>query len=128
MLQQPGTNLIQLTFLIYGLHLFSAITGVLTSAFVVTAFLTGWPSILAVILNYVKREETRGTYLESHFRWQIRTFWFALLWLGIGAILVFTLIGIPLAWVLVVVVGLWVLYRMLRGLSRLMDQQAMPVD
>jgi uncharacterized membrane protein len=128
MQQQPTPNMIQLTYLIYGLHLFSAINGVLTSAFVVTAFLSGWPSILAVLLNYVKRDATRDTYLESHFRWQIRTFWFALLWLVVGAILVFTIIGIPLAWIMVVLVGLWVLYRMLRGVSRLIDAEAMPVD
>jgi len=107
MSQQPSPNLVQLTYLIYGLHLFSAINGVLTSAFVVTAFLSGWPSILAVLLNYVKRDATRGTYLESHFRWQIRTFWFAFLWLLIGMLLVFTVIAIPLAWIMVVFVGLW---------------------
>ena len=126
--QSPNSNLVNLTYLIYGLHLFSAVNGVLTSAFVVTAFLSGWPSILAVLLNYVKRDATRGTYLESHFRWQIRTFWFALLWLVIGAILVVTIIGIPLAWILVMLVGLWVLYRMIRGVARLMDDAPMPVD
>jgi uncharacterized membrane protein len=128
MQQDPNDNMVKLTYLIYGLHLFSAINGVLTSALVVTAFLSGWPSILAVLLNYVNREATRGTYLESHFRWQIRTFWFALLWLFVGAILVFTIIGIPLAWILVVVIGLWVLYRMLRGVARLMNQEPMPFD
>lgn len=126
MQQSPSTNMVNLTYLIYGLHLFSAVNGVLTSAFVVTAFLSGWPSILALILNYVNRDATRGTYLDSHFRWQIRTFWFAFLWLLIGAALVVTVIGIPVAWILVVVVGLWVLYRMLRGLARLMDQEPMP--
>jgi uncharacterized membrane protein len=128
MSQQPSSNMIQLTYVIYGLHLFSAINGVLTSAFVITAFLSGWPSILAVFLNYIKRDATQGTYLESHFRWQIRTFWFALLWLLIGFALVFTLIGIPLALVLVVIIGLWVLYRMIRGVARLLDEQPMPVD
>jgi uncharacterized membrane protein len=128
MQQQPNPNLVTLTYLIYGLHLFSAINGVLTSAFVVTAFLSGWPSILAVILNYIKRDATRGTYLDSHFRWQIRTFWFALLWLVIGIILVVTVIGIPLAWIIAVAVGLWVLYRMIRGLIQLMDGEAMPMD
>jgi uncharacterized membrane protein len=122
----PSANLIQVTYLIYGLHLFSAVNGVLTSAFVVTAFLSGWPSILAVFLNYFNQQATRDTYLESHFRWQIRTFWFALLWLVVGAVLVITIIGIPLAWILVVAVGLWVLYRMLRGLNRLMNQDTMP--
>lgn len=128
MQQLPSDNLVNLTYLIYGLHLFSAVNGVLTSAFVVTAFLSGWPSILAVFLNYLKRDATRGTYLESHFRWQIRTFWFTLLWLLVGVILVVTVIGIPLAWILVMVIGLWVLYRMLRGLARLMNQEAMPVE
>jgi uncharacterized membrane protein len=126
--QSPNSNLVNLTYLIYGLHLFSAVNGVLTSAFVVTAFLSGWPSLLAVLLNYVKRDATKGTYLESHFRWQIRTFWFALLWLVIGAVLVVTVIGIPLAWIMVMLVGLWVLYRMLRGLARLIDDAPMPVD
>jgi len=125
MQQVPSASMVQLTYLIYGLHLFSAINGVLTSAFVVTAFLSGWPSIFAVMLNYIKRGATRGTYLESHFRWQIRTFWFALLWLVIGAILVVTVIGIPLAWILIVTIGLWVLYRMMLGVTRLMNQQPM---
>ena len=128
MQQVPSASMVQLTYLIYGLHLFSAINGVLTSAFVVTAFLSGWPSIFAVMLNYIKRGATRGTYLESHFRWQIRTFWFALLWLVIGAILVVTVIGIPLAWILIVAIGLWVLYRMMLGVARLMNQQAMLFD
>lgn len=128
MQQMPSANMVQLTYLIYGLHLFSAVNGVLTSAFIVTAFLSGWPSIIAVLLNYIKREDTRGTYLDSHFRWQIRTFWFALLWLVAGAILVFTIIGIPLAWILIMIIGLWVLYRMMRGLAQLMNQEAMPID
>jgi uncharacterized membrane protein len=128
MQQSPSDNMVNLTYLIYGLHLFSAVNGVLGTAFIVTAFLSGWPSILAVFLNYVKRDAVRGTYLDSHFRWQIRTFWFALLWLVIGAILVFTIIGIPLAWVMVMLVGLWVLYRILRGLARLINQRDMPVD
>jgi uncharacterized membrane protein len=128
MQQSPSDNMVNLTYLIYGLHLFSAINGVLGTAFIVTAFLSGWPSILAVFLNYVKRDAVSGTYLDSHFGWQIRTFWFALLWLLVGAALVLTIIGIPLAWVIVVIVGLWVLYRMLRGVARLMNQQGMPVN
>ena len=128
MQQSPSDNMVNLTYLIYGLHLFSAITGVMTTAFIVTAFLSGWPSILAVFLNYARRDAVRGTYLESHFRWQIRTFWFALLWLLLGAVLVLSVIGIPLAWVIVVIVGLWVLYRMLRGVVRLMDRRGMPLD
>ena len=64
-------SLVNWTHLIYGLHAFSLLTGILGAATVVGAFLTGWPSIIAVILNYVKRSDVRGTWLESHFRWQI---------------------------------------------------------
>ena len=74
-----------------------------------------------------KRGEARGTYLESHFRWQIRTFWFALLWVVVAWLLVFTLIGIPLAIAVVSIAGLWVLYRVARGWLRLNDKLAMPV-
>jgi uncharacterized membrane protein len=114
-------GLVRLTHVIYALHAFSALMGVISSAAIVTAFLTGWPSLLAVILNYVKRPDVRGTWLESHFRWQIRTFWFALLWLVVATVLIFTIVGIPLAWLLFVATGLWVLYRILRGWLALND-------
>lgn len=121
MIADSREGLVRLTHIIYGLHAFSAVMGVISSAAVVTAFLTGWPSILAVILNYAKRSDVRGTYLESHFRWQIRTFWFAFLWVVIAAILVVTIIGIPFAWLIVVLTGLWVLYRIARGWLALND-------
>jgi len=120
----PSEGLLRITHLVYALHAFSALMGVISSAAVVTAFLTGWPSILAVILNYVKRGEARDTWLESHFSWQLRTFWFAFLWIVIAAILVVTFIGIPLAWVIVVATGLWVLYRIIRGWLALNDGRA----
>ena len=125
-LQQPADGLVTLTHVIYGLHAFTVITGLLTPMFIVTAFLTGWPSILAVILNYIKRNEASGTYLESHFRWQIRTFWFALVWVLVGWMLVFTLVGIPVAFMLAMGVGVWVLYRVARGWLTLNDKLAMP--
>jgi uncharacterized membrane protein len=100
--------------------------GVISSAAIVTAFLTGWPSILAVILNYARRRAVRGSYLESHFTWQIRTFWFALLWVVIAFLLAVTVIGIPFAFVIVALTGLWVLYRILRGWLALND--ARPIE
>ena len=124
----PSSGLIVLTYLIYGLHLFSAVTGLLTPAFVLIAFLTGWPSIIAVLLNYLQVNDVKGTYLESHFRWQIRTFWFALFWLVVSAILAITVIGLPAAILIAWVTGLWVLYRILRGVFRLMNNQAMPMS
>lgn len=123
----PDTeDLVTLTFVIYGLHGFSALTGLLSPAFIVTAFLTGWPSIIAVIINYAKRADARGTWLESHFRWQIRTFWYALLWVVIALLLAITLIGIPVAVVIAWCAGLWILYRIARGWARLVDRRPMP--
>jgi len=122
----PREGLITLTHVIYGLHAFSVLTGMLSPAMILTAFLTGWPSIIAVILNYVKRGEVRGTWLDSHFSWQIRTFWFALLWLAIGAVLFATVIGIPFAVVLWFATGIWVLYRIIRGWLALPSQKALP--
>ena len=122
----PREGLVTLTHVIYGLHAFSAVTGMLSPAMILTAFLTGWPSIIAVILNYVKRSEVRGTWLDSHFSWQIRTFWFALLWLAIGGVLFATVIGIPFAIVLWLATGIWVLYRIIRGWLALSSHKAMP--
>ncbi|HEY5618736.1 MAG TPA: hypothetical protein VIK60_12390 [Vicinamibacterales bacterium] len=129
--QNPTTlrpsSLIEWTHVIYGLHAFSLLTGILGAATVVGAFLTGWPSIIAVILNYVKRSEVRGTWLESHFRWQIRTFWFGLLWVSLcGAFIVVTLgIGLLVAWLPLFLVGLWFVYRIVRGWLALRDRLPM---
>jgi uncharacterized membrane protein len=122
----PASGLVTLTHVIYALHAFSALTGLASSALIVTAFLSGWPSIIAVILNYVKRSEVRGTWLDSHFSWQIRTFWFALLWLAAGGILFVTVIGIPFAIVLWLITGVWVLYRIIRGWLALLSQRTLP--
>lgn len=119
-------NLVTLTHVMYGLHAFSALTGLLSAAFVVTAFLTGWPSIIAVILNFIKRGETQGSYLESHFRWQWRTFWFAVLWVALAIILGLTVVGLVIAWPLAIAAGIWVLYRIVRGWMALSDGKAMP--
>ena len=123
----PGNNLVTLTHVVYGLHAFSAIIGIITAAAIVTAFLTGWPSIIAVIINYVKRGDVRGTLLESHFSWQIRTFWWTLLWVVIAGLLFITIIGIPVAWAIFVGVGIWVLYRIARGWLALAANKPMPM-
>ena len=98
---QPGPGseegLVAWTHVIYALHAVSVLSGMLTPVTIVSAFATGWPSIIAVILNYIKRDEARGTFLESHFRWQIRTFWFTLMWLCIIVLFWLTLLGIPLS-------------------------------
>jgi uncharacterized membrane protein len=118
---------VTLTHVIYALHSLTLLTGLLTPVFIVTAFVTGWPSILAVILNYLKRSRLKGSFLESHFRWQIRTFWFALLWIVVALLLGLTLFGIPMALAVVGISGLWVLYRVARGWLRLLDREPMPI-
>jgi uncharacterized membrane protein len=122
----PREGLVTLAHVIYGLHAFSALTGLLSPAMIVTAFLTGWPSIIAVILNYVKRSDVRGTWLDSHYSWQIRTFWYALLWLAVGGVLFLTVVGIPVALVLWFATGIWVLYRIIRGWLALASTKEMP--
>jgi uncharacterized membrane protein len=124
---EPRPSLVTLTHVIYALHAFSLVTGIVGVATVVGAFLTGWPSIIAVILNYVKRSEARGTWLESHFRWQIRTFWFGLLWVALcGVFVVLTLgIGIFVAWLPLMLVGFWFIYRIARGWLALLDRRPM---
>ncbi len=124
---EPPQSLITVTHVIYGLHAASLITGIITAATVVAAFLTGWPSLIAVILNYVKRGEAHGTWLESHFRWQIRTFWFGLLWVALCLVFIVATLGVGLliAWLPLGVVGLWFIYRVARGWLRLNDRRPM---
>ena len=123
----PSGPLFNWTQAIYALHALSLLMGILGAATVVGAFLFGWPSIIAVILNYVKRGDVRGTWLESHFRWQIRTFWYGLLWVGLCILfIVGTLgIGILIAWLPLAFVGIWFIYRIVRGWLALKDGRPM---
>jgi len=117
---------ISYTHWMYALHALAAVIGISTAAFIATAFVFSIPSIIAVIMNYVRRSEVRGTWLDSHFGWQLRTFWFAALWiLVIGVvctplILLFGL-GLILMWIGIAIVGLWILYRVIRGWLALKD-------
>jgi uncharacterized membrane protein len=126
----PG--LVTLAQVIYGLHTVSIAIGIVSSTLIITAFLFGIPSILAVILNYAKRDEVRGTWLDSHFRWQIRTFWIALA-LIVGVSLVFgplslILVGLPFLIGGNALTTLWVTYRVARGWLALRDSRPMPLD
>jgi uncharacterized membrane protein len=124
---QPAGSLYNWTQGIYALHAFSLLMGILGPATIVTAFLTGWPSIIAVILNYVKRSDVRGSWLESHFRWQIRTFWYGLLWVVLCLLFVALTfgIGIIIAWLPIAIVSIWFVYRIVRGWLRLRDGRPM---
>jgi uncharacterized membrane protein len=126
----PASSLVTLTNVVYALHALSLVIGAFGAATVIGSFVFGWPSIIGVIINYVKRGEARGTYLESHFGWQIRTFWYALLWVVLAALvsllLAPVLIGF-LTWpVLLFALGLWAIYRVARGWLALRDARPMP--
>lgn len=124
----PPPSLVNVAHLVYGLHALSLLIGVITAATIVGAFVFGVPSILAVIISYIKRGDARGTYLESHFRWQIRTFWAVLAWCVLGGIFFITLIGIPVALGIFFAASIWAIYRIARGWLALKEGKAMYVS
>lgn len=85
------------------------------------SFIVGITWFVAIIINYVKRDDVVGAYLESHFRWQIRTFWFSMLWATVGFVLSFIGIG----FFILIADGLWVLYRIVKGWLYLNDSKEM---
>ena len=124
-------SLVRTLHIVYALHALGLALGAFGAASVVGSFLFGWPSIIAVIINYVKRSEARGSWLESHFTWQIRTFWFALVFAAVVALVsapLVLLLGLGLAtWIVGMgLLGLWAIYRIARGWMRLSSREAMP--
>lgn len=85
------------------------------------SFLVAITAIVAIVMNYVKKDDVAGTFLESHFRWQIRTFWFGLLWAVVGAITYLIVIG----WLVLFANGVWIIYRIVKGWLRLSDNKPM---
>jgi uncharacterized membrane protein len=123
-------SLVRLTHITYGLHAIGLALGVFGASTVVGAFL-GLPSLVALVINYVKRGEVRGTWLESHVSWQIRTFWWVLAWaiaiVLVSAPLVLLLgLGLVTGWVGLALLGIWAIYRIGRGWLRLNNRQPMP--
>jgi uncharacterized membrane protein len=124
-------SLVTYTNVIYALHALSAFMGIVTATTVVGNFLFGLPSIIAVIMNYARASAVRGTFLESHFRWQIRTFWFALLlsvivWAVSLPLMIFVIgfLSLPLGFALI---AIWLIYRIARGWLALRDRRPMYV-
>jgi uncharacterized membrane protein len=126
----PSESLVTTTHVVYALHTLGLVIGAFGTATVIGTFVFGWPSIIAVIINYVKRGEARGTYLDSHFSWQIRTFWWALLWAivigAMGLLLSVVLVGFAIWIIGFFALGIWAIYRIARGWLRLKDGQPMP--
>ncbi|HPF26756.1 MAG TPA: hypothetical protein P5528_10605 [Steroidobacteraceae bacterium] len=123
-------SLVTYTHVIYALHALAVVIGLTSAATIVGTFVWSVPSIIAVVMNYARRGDVQGTVLASHFTWQIRTFWYTLLWA-----VVITLISTPLILLLGLgfltfvvgfgVLGVWVLYRVLRGWLALRDSKPM---
>ena len=97
----------KLTTVIYALYAASVLVGV--------------TSIFAIIINYIKKDEMAGTVFESHFRWQMRTFWFGLLWAVLGVILAFVIVG----FVVLLVDAIWIIYRIAKGWLSLNENKPM---
>lgn len=77
----------------------------------VLAFINGITAVIGVVINYVKLDDVKGTWLESHFRWQIRTFWFGLLWAVVGIVTIFIFVGFIILFADLV----WIIYRIVKG-------------
>ncbi len=128
--REPDPSLVTTTHVTYALHALGLAIGAFGASTVIGAFVFGWPSIIAVIINYVKRNDTRGTWLESHFEWQIKTFWYAVvasIFIGVsGFMLAIVLIGFAIWAIGFFVLGIWAIYRIAMGWMRLRDRRAVP--
>jgi uncharacterized membrane protein len=102
-------NLKQLAMIIYALQAASLFTGTLTL-------------FAGIIINYVRREDVQGSWIESHFRWQIKTFWYSLLWMVIGGVTIIFLVG----WAILLAASLWLIYRIVKGWLYLNENRPMP--
>jgi uncharacterized membrane protein len=120
-------SLLSYTHVMYALHSLAVLIGVTTFHTIIGSFIGSLPSIVAVVMNYARRSATHGTFIESHFRWQLRTFWFAVLWAFAAVLAVVTIIGIPAAIIGLIALTVWIIYRLLRGWLALRDQKPMPV-
>lgn len=140
------------THVMYALHALAGFIGVTSGATVIGAFVFGLPSIVAVLMNYARRDSVRGSWIETHFLWQVRTFWTALflglalfcIALVLSAFGLISLLTVPItggagavgagagfggAWIAMtlgaILAGLWILYRVVRGWMALGKRQPM---
>lgn len=105
-------SLRKLTHILYGLYAIFWLTGGITA-------------LIAIIINYVKRDDARGTLYASHFAWQIRSFWWSVAWTVLGGVLFATVVGIALAFIVWGLLSLWILYRIVKGWLYLNDSKPM---
>ena len=126
----PSASLISTTLLVYALYGVAAVVALLAHGFPPVAPLGGIVGIVAIILAHVKRGDAAGTWLASHYRWLIRTFWFSVLWGVIGAVIFWVLLIILIGPVIAIAIwfatAIWVLYRLIRGYVLFKDSQPVP--
>ncbi len=125
--EEPLHSALVAAHIVYGLHTVAIVLGIAGSATVIGGFVGSVPSVIAVLINYLKRRGARGSWAASHFRWQIRTFWFALLWLLVAVLMIVTVVGAPFGLGLLIALTFWLIYRIARGWLRLLDKQPMYV-
>ncbi|MFW2076225.1 DUF4870 family protein [Acinetobacter sp. ULE_I010] len=119
-----------------------SLTFILYILYIVAIFSAGILAVVALIINYVKLDSVRGTIFESHFRWQIRTFWWYLIWTLIAFVpflfLFFTIDnvnaftgvaigGLVFCIAVLFVSWIWIVYRAIRGIIALNDNQSVPI-
>jgi uncharacterized membrane protein len=128
--QPAGNPPIPGTLLAYALMGIGAVAALVSSGFPAVAPLMGLLGVAGVIVCYVKRGDARGTWVASHLRWLIRTFWYSFLWGVVGAVVLLVLgivlVGIPIAFAIWVVASIWVLYRIVRGYLLFDKSQPIP--
>jgi uncharacterized membrane protein len=126
----PSPSLVSTTLIIYGLYGLAAVIALAAHGLPPIAPLGGIVGIVAIIMAHVKRGDAAGTWLASHYRWLIRTFWFSVLWGAIGGIifvaLFIILVGIVIAYAIWIATTIWVLYRLIRGYLLFKDSQPVP--
>lgn len=126
--REPDPSLVTTLHVTYALHAVGLAIGAFGAATVLGSFIFGWPSIIAVIINYVRRGDAKGTWLESHFEWQIQTFWIAVglsMLIGVlGLLLAIVIIGFAIWAVGFFALGIWAIYRIALGWMRLKDRRA----
>lgn len=125
--RDPDPSLVTTLHVTYALHALGLAIGAFGASTVIGSFIFGWPSIIAVIINYVRRNEARGTWLESHVNWQINTFWMAvgisILIAAVSAVLVLVVIGLITWPVGFFALGIWAIYRIAKGWMALRDRR-----
>ncbi|HTP46969.1 MAG TPA: hypothetical protein VMQ50_08630 [Casimicrobiaceae bacterium] len=126
----PTPSLITATLIVYGLFGLGAVVAILSHGFPPVAPLGGIAGLIGIIMAYVKRGEAEGSWLASHYRWLIRTFWFSLMWGIIGAVvfvlLALLLIGLIIGPVIWIATSIWVIYRLIRGYLLFKDSKPVP--